>query len=66
MVGSNEFWEPEGPVVSGVCGKPMFLKAWDGGGIDEGTGRGNELGGGRVVPEEKGEVNPFGWACKTC
>ena len=69
MVRSNEYGKcrkPEGLVVSGDCGTQVCLKAWDDDVMDEETGRETELWEGRVLPEEKREVQPFGCASTSC
>jgi hypothetical protein len=66
MVRSDECRKPEGLVVSGDCGTQVCFKAWDDGEIDEETGRETELWEGRVMPEEKREVQPFGCASTSC
>ena len=58
--------KPEGLVVSGDCGTQVCLRTWDDGVLDEENGRETELWAGRVVPEEKREVQPLGCASTTC
>ena len=48
------------------CDTVVCLKQWDDGETDEVIGRGIGVWEGRVVPEEKREVQPFGCASTTC
>ena len=48
------------------CDTIVCLKQWGDGEINEETGRETDVWEGRVVQEEKREVQPFGCASTTC